>query len=46
MAVVMLLGLVVGNFVYQAIADRDWWTAFERSWFQVIAGGLVLCAVR
>lgn len=31
------LSLCAANFIYQSINDRDWDTALERSYFQVIA---------
>lgn len=34
--------LTIGNFTYQAAGAGDWETAFERSWFQLIAVGVTL----
>lgn len=35
------LGMAAGNFLYQAITASDWETAFERTFFQAIAVGLI-----
>jgi hypothetical protein len=32
--IVAFVGQTIGNYVWQALTDRDWWTAFERSYFQ------------
>jgi hypothetical protein len=37
---VIAIGLIAGNFVYQAfMSDPNWGVAFERSFFQLIAIG-------
>ena len=35
------LSLVFSNYLYQLMTDLDWATAFERSFFQVVAVGIV-----
>lgn len=37
----VLIGMVAANFLYQAVNDRDFSLAMERSYFQAIALGLV-----
>jgi hypothetical protein len=37
MAAWVSLHMMTGNFLYEAVAGRDWGSAFERSYFQVIA---------
>ena len=32
-----IIGLTIANFGYQLMTVRDWGTASERTWFQVIA---------
>lgn len=33
----VIAGLVVGNFLWQAIHGHDWHVAYDRSWFQAVA---------
>jgi hypothetical protein len=36
--IVCVLALTAGNFVWQATANQDWVSAWERSFFQAVAG--------
>lgn len=42
-SVAMVIGLTVGNFVYQACKSQDWATAIERSYFQAVA--ILMCYI-
>lgn len=37
--IVMILGFVLGNFIYQAMGHQDWGAASERSFFETVALG-------
>lgn len=37
MFLLITLGLVLGNFIYQSFGGQDWETAVERSVFQIVA---------
>lgn len=34
---IVCIALIVGNFLYALFVSRDWKSAFERSFFQIIA---------
>ena len=36
-AVITIIGVTICNFVWQAFNERNWETARERSYFQVVA---------
>ena len=41
-AIVACLGITAGNYLYQLISgDLDWWLAFERSVFMILAVALL-----
>ena len=37
----VFVGVVAGNFLYQAVNGCDWSLAMERSYFQTVALGMV-----
>lgn len=39
--ILALISLVISNYLYQAATARTWDVAFERSYFQVIAGLII-----
>jgi len=44
-AIGVFVGLVIGNFIWQAFTERNWVVATERSFFQTIVLGAYLIAV-
>ncbi len=45
-AIIVLAGCILGNFVSQALMRREWGTAAERSYFQAVAVIAVLLVQR